>query len=69
MKIMFLKSENGCWGVVKCGGVAGCSPAGAEPPRLAAAAPQHPGVTTPACEGVHGMREVYTYSPSTCALE
>lgn len=69
MKIMYLKSENGCWGVVKYDGVAGFSPEGAEPPRLSAAAPQHPGVTTPAWEGVHEMRGVYTYRPSACASE
>lgn len=45
---------------MKCGCVAGFSPEGAEPPRLAAAVPQHPGVTAPTWEGVHEMRGVYT---------
>lgn len=70
MKIMFLKSENGCWGgSVKCGGVAGFGPEGAEPPRLAASAPQHPGVTAPAWEGVYEMHGLYAWSPSACASE
>lgn len=51
-------------GFVKCGGVAGFSPGRAEPPRLAAAAPQHRGVTAPALEGIHEMRGVLHLKPS-----